>query len=55
MRTDRRVPGRVSGSTIVRGTHIFPDGIVGGYELWETMEELQEGYPCLSPVIRSND
>ena len=43
-----QVPGKVSGRPIVRGTRILPDAIVGSYELGETMEELQEGFPSLS-------
>ena len=43
-----QVPGKVSGRPIVRGTRILPDAIMGSYELGETMEELQEGFPSLS-------
>ena len=43
-----RVPGKVSGRAIVRGTRILPDAIVGSYELGETIEELREGFPSLS-------
>ena len=43
-----RVPGKVSGRPIVRGTRILPDAIVGSYELGETIEELREGFPSLS-------
>jgi uncharacterized protein (DUF433 family) len=43
-----RVPGKVSGRPIVRGTRILPDAIVGSYDLGETIEELQEGFPSLS-------
>jgi uncharacterized protein (DUF433 family) len=43
-----RVPGKVSGRPIVRGTRIMPDAIVGSYELGETIEELREGFPSLS-------
>ena len=43
-----RIPGKVSGKPIVRGTRILPDAIVGSYELGETIEELCEGFPSLS-------
>jgi uncharacterized protein (DUF433 family) len=43
-----RVPGRVSGRPVVRGTRILPDAIVGSYELGETIDELREGFPSLS-------
>jgi uncharacterized protein (DUF433 family) len=43
-----QVPGKVSGRPVVRGTRILPDAIVGSYELGETIEELQEGFPSLS-------
>ncbi len=43
-----RVPGKVSGRPVVRGTRIMPDAIVGSYDLGETIAELQEGFPTLS-------
>jgi uncharacterized protein (DUF433 family) len=43
-----RVPGKVSGRPIVRGTRIMPEAIVGSYELGETLEELSEGFPSLT-------
>jgi len=43
-----RVPGKVSGRPVVRGTRIMPEAIVGSYELGETLEELREGFPTLS-------
>jgi uncharacterized protein (DUF433 family) len=43
-----RVPGKVSGRPVVRGTRILPDAIVGSYDLGETIDELQEGFPSLS-------
>jgi len=42
------VPGKVSGRPVVRGTRIMPDAIVGSYDLGETIEELQEGFPTLT-------
>lgn len=48
-----QIPGKVSGRPIVRGTRILPDAIVGSYDLGETIEELQEGFPALSiPQIK---
>ncbi|MGD0734241.1 MAG: DUF433 domain-containing protein [Terracidiphilus sp.] len=43
-----RVPGKVSGRPVVRGTRILPDAIVGSYDLGETIDELHEGFPSLS-------
>jgi uncharacterized protein (DUF433 family) len=43
-----RVPGKVSGRPIVRGTRILPDAIVDSYDLGETIDELREGFPALS-------
>jgi uncharacterized protein (DUF433 family) len=42
------VPGKVSGRPVVRGTRIMPDAIAGSYELVETIEEIQEGFPTLT-------
>jgi len=43
-----KVPGKVSGRPIVRGTRIMPDAIVGSYDLGETIDELRQGFPSLS-------
>jgi uncharacterized protein (DUF433 family) len=43
-----RVPGKVSGRPVVRGTRILPDAIVGSYDLGETIDELREGFPSLT-------
>ena len=43
-----RVPGKVSGRPVVRGTRIMPEAIVGSYDLGETIEELTEGFPTLA-------
>lgn len=43
-----QVPGKVSGRPIVRGTRILPDAIVDSYDLGETINELQEGFPSLT-------
>jgi uncharacterized protein (DUF433 family) len=43
-----RVPGKVSGRPIVRGTRILPDGIVNSYEMGESIEEIREDWPSLS-------
>lgn len=43
-----RIPGKVSGRPIVRGTRILPDAIVDSYDVGETIEELVEGFPSLS-------
>ena len=43
-----RIPGKVSGRPIVRGTRVLPDAIVDSYDLGETIDELREGFPSLS-------
>lgn len=43
-----RVPGKVSGRPVVRGTRILPDAIVDSYDLGESIDELREGFPSLS-------
>jgi uncharacterized protein (DUF433 family) len=43
-----KIPGKVSGRPVVRGTRILPDAIVDSYDLGETLEELREGFPSLS-------
>jgi uncharacterized protein (DUF433 family) len=42
------VPGKMSGRPVVRGTRIMPEAIVGSYDLGETIEELQQGFPTLT-------
>jgi uncharacterized protein (DUF433 family) len=43
-----KIPGKVSGRPIVRGTRILPEAIVDSYDLGETLDELREGFPSLS-------
>jgi uncharacterized protein (DUF433 family) len=43
-----RVPGKVSGRPIVRGTRILPEGIVNSYDMGESIEEIREDWPSLS-------
>lgn len=43
-----RVPGKVSGRPIVRGTRILADTIVQDAELGSPLEEIQENYPDFS-------
>jgi uncharacterized protein (DUF433 family) len=43
------VPGKVSGKPVVRGTRIMPDAILNSYELGDTVEDIHEGFPTLSP------
>ena len=48
-----RIPGKVSGRPIVRGTRILADTIVQDAELGSPLEEIHENYPDLSiEVIR---
>jgi len=43
-----RVPGKVSGRPVVRGTRVMPDAIVNSYDLGDTIDEIHEGFPTLS-------
>jgi uncharacterized protein (DUF433 family) len=43
-----RIPGKVSGQPVVRGTRILADTIVEDHELGSPIEEIQENYPSLS-------
>jgi uncharacterized protein (DUF433 family) len=43
-----RVPGKVSGQPVVRGTRILPDPIVRSFDRGETLEDIQEAWPSLS-------
>lgn len=43
-----RVPGKVSGRPVVRGTRIMPDAIANSFELGDSIEEIHEGFPTLS-------
>ncbi len=43
-----RVPGKVSGRPIVRGTRILADEIVEDSELGSSPEEIHENYPDLT-------
>ena len=48
-----RVPGKVSGRPIVRGTRILPDAIVNSYDAGDPLDLIHENYPGLSiPEIR---
>jgi uncharacterized protein (DUF433 family) len=46
-----RIPGKVSGRPIVRGTRILADTIVQDAELGSPLEEIQENYPDLSLAV----
>jgi len=43
-----RVPGKVSGRPIVRGTRILPEAIVNSYGAGEPLDLIHENYPGLS-------
>ena len=43
-----RIPGKVSGQPVVRGTRILADTIVQDAELGSSLEEIHENYPDLS-------
>ncbi len=43
-----RIPGKVAGRPIVRGTRIAADTIVQDFELGEGIDDILEGFPSLS-------
>ena len=43
-----KIPGKVSGRPIVRGTRIMPDGIVNSYDIGGSIEDICEDWPSLS-------
>jgi len=43
-----RVPGKVSGRPLVRGTRILPGGIVNSYDMGESIADIREVWPSLS-------
>ena len=43
-----RIPGKVSGRPIVRGTRIMPEPVVRAFDRGETIEEIREDWPSLS-------
>ncbi len=49
-----RVPGKVSGAPIVKGTRILPDPIIRCHERGESLAEIQQACPRLRS-IRSAD
>ena len=46
-----RIPGKVSGRPVVRGTRILADTIVQDAELGSPLEEIHENYPDLSVTL----
>ena len=42
-----RVPGKVSGQPVVKGTRILADQVVEDAELGSPLEEIAENYPSL--------
>jgi uncharacterized protein (DUF433 family) len=43
-----RVPGKMGGRPVIKGTRIEPDGIVIDYELGSPIEEIHENFPTLT-------
>ena len=43
-----RIPGKVSGQPIVRGTRIMPEPVVRAFDRGESIDEIREGWPSLS-------
>ena len=43
-----RVPGKVSGQPIIRGTRIMPQPVVRSFERGESIEQIREDWPSLS-------
>ena len=43
-----RVPGKVSGQPIVRGTRIMPEPVVRSFDRGKSIEQIREDWPSLS-------
>ena len=43
-----RIPGKISGRPVIRGTRILADTIVQDFELGSSLEEILENYPDLA-------
>jgi uncharacterized protein (DUF433 family) len=43
-----RVPGKVAGKPVTRGTRIEPDTVLQDFELGSPIEEIHENFPSLS-------
>jgi uncharacterized protein (DUF433 family) len=43
-----RVPGKVSGQPLVRGTRILPAPVVRSFDRGESIEQIREDWPSLS-------
>ena len=48
-----RVPGKVSGQPVIKGTRILADTIIEDAELGSSVEEIHENYPSV-PVEKIN-
>ncbi len=46
-----RIPGKVSGRPLVRGTRILADTIIQDAELGSPLEEIHENYPDLPVAV----
>ncbi|MGH9582665.1 MAG: DUF433 domain-containing protein [Bryobacteraceae bacterium] len=42
-----RVPGKVAGRPVIKGTRIEPDTIIQDFELGSPVEEIHENFPSL--------
>ncbi len=40
-----RVPGKMSGQPVIKGTRVSPETIVANFEGGSPLEEIQENYP----------
>lgn len=43
-----RIPGKLAGRPIIRGTRIAAETIFQDFELGESIEDIREGFPSLS-------
>jgi uncharacterized protein (DUF433 family) len=43
-----RIPGKVSGQPIVRGTRILPEPVVRSFDRGESIDQIREDWPSLS-------
>lgn len=42
-----RIPGKVAGKPVIKGTRVEPDTIVTDYEMGSPVEEIHENFPSV--------
>jgi uncharacterized protein (DUF433 family) len=42
-----RIPGKVSGKPVIKGTRVEPDTLVADYEMGSPVEEIHDNFPSV--------